>query len=291
MNGFMIGAKVMGRGLGAAGLASIMKHSGLRAAIIVQFVVLVGIMLFPLLTLERPGEKRFPWSRGQAAVGGPRIEVLSLFAVLKDLYRAFWLRTTASLFLFGVAASIGEEIVDLITKPFYTKALGWTFVQYSSVAGLAVLFSISGSLAGGWAADRIGQRTTMTLGIGGYGLLAITFGTFTALWTQSWPVIGFLVLGPAASAFGGVAFFAMAMRVAWTRSAVSVFTTLITVAAFGHVIGDSLIGPLSEGLGLSYGAMFVTGGVLMILPLPLLFAVTPEQVDKKKQAEKVAALA
>ena len=219
------------------------------------------------------------------------MQVLGLLTVLKDLCRAFWLRTTAALFVFGVAASIGEEIVDLITKPFYTKALGWTFVQYSGVAGLAVVFSVLGSLAGGWAADRIGPRTTMTFGMGAYGLLAIAFGTFTSIQMQSSFAVAFLVIAPAASAFGGVAFFAMAMRVAWTRSAVSVFTTLITVAAFGHVIGDSLIGPLREGLGLSYGAMFVTGGVGMILPLPLLLAVTPQQVDRQKKVEAEAVIA
>lgn len=285
MNGLMIGAKVMGRGLGAAGLASIMNRWGPKTAVMVQFGVLLAIMLFPLLTVERPGERRLPWSRGRATPLSSRPAVLSPLAVLKDLCRAFWLRTTAALFLFGLVASIGEEIVDLITKPFYTKELGWTFVQYSSVAGAAVALQVIGSLVGGWTTDRFGRRITMALGTGVYGLIAIIFGTFSGLWPTRWFPAGLLILGPAASAFGGVAFFAMAMRVSWTRSAVSVFTTLITVAAFGHVIGDSLIGTLRERLAMSYQAVFWAGGLIMLIALVLLPAVTPEQVDTLKKTD------
>lgn len=52
-----------------------------------------------------------------------------------------------------------------------------------------------------------------------------------------------------------------------------------------------MIGPLRDGLRLSYGPMSVTGGMLLNLPLTLLLAVSPRQADHKKMIEEEALLA
>jgi PAT family beta-lactamase induction signal transducer AmpG len=207
MNGLMLGSKMMGRGMGAAGLAYIMKHSGFQSAIFVQFGVLITIMCFPLLIVERPGERRFPWSYAGVSAKSPDIITTNILVVLKNLVLTFRQKAAASLFLFGIIASIGEEIVDLITKPFYIKALGWTFVEYSTVSGYSIVTAVLGTLAGGWFADRIGCRATMIMGTGTCGLLAIAFAISPKLWVLA---STFLIVTPALVGFSGVAFFALA---------------------------------------------------------------------------------
>ena len=67
VNGLMWGWKLVGKGGGGAALAWVIDAWSFQAAIMVQFAILMGIMLFPILLLERPGEKRMPWSQGQAS--------------------------------------------------------------------------------------------------------------------------------------------------------------------------------------------------------------------------------
>ena len=75
MNGLMWGSKLVGKGLGAWILSHVLNVGGLEACVAVQVGVLLAIMLIPLTIVERPGEKRLPWSAGRAtgdAVGNLR---------------------------------------------------------------------------------------------------------------------------------------------------------------------------------------------------------------------------
>jgi len=116
-NGMMWGSKLIGKAMGASVMALAIAKWGLSSAVIIQFVVLIIIMLFPLLMLERPGEKRFPWSRGEANfrgsdAGGMRHP----FDVFRDLFQAFSLATTSFFLIYGLIHTIGWGIVEVITK-------------------------------------------------------------------------------------------------------------------------------------------------------------------------------
>ena len=63
VNGAMWGSKIIGTGTGAAVMGTLLVSNGLVFAVTVQTILMVGIMAFPLFILERPGEKRFPWSK------------------------------------------------------------------------------------------------------------------------------------------------------------------------------------------------------------------------------------
>jgi PAT family beta-lactamase induction signal transducer AmpG len=285
VNGLMVASKSIGIGAGAAGLALIMHYWGLGTAVLGQFLLLVLIMLLPLLILERPGDTMFPWKGRKPNGERPRIAISSPLRVLKDLQRAFWVKTIVALALFGCVASISEWLVEVINKPFYTKVLGWTFVKFSAVSGALLLLQVAAAIAGGWAASRLGARTIIAIGLGAYGLLAFVFGAFNQFLINTWFPVVFLFLPPAANAFGSVAFYSLAMRVSWTRSAATVFTSIMAITSFGHVIGGWLISWLRGGLDLSYGTVYCLGGGLMICSLFLLFAIDPAQVDVAKHVE------
>ena len=61
VNGLMWGSKLIGKAIGASGMAWIIYQWNLPAAVLVQFILLLVIMLFPLLWVERPGDKLLPW--------------------------------------------------------------------------------------------------------------------------------------------------------------------------------------------------------------------------------------
>ena len=168
-NGLMWGSKLIGKGIGGAVMAMAIDAWGLPGAVMVQFGLLLLLMLFPLLLLERPGEKRFPWSRGAARGAAADSSFRSPGRVLRDLRRGFSLTSTSVFVVFGTISMVGWGIVEVITKTLYTQQLGWTFVEVSQVSGSAALSEMAGALLGGYIADRYGRRKVMVMGLGGYG--------------------------------------------------------------------------------------------------------------------------
>jgi len=293
VNGLMWGSKLVGKAFGTIVMAMVMAAGdrfhpgwGIPAALIVQFVVLIGIMMFPLFMLERPGEKRFPWSAGQAQGQDHLTSVRNPLLLLKDVYRGFFLLATFAFFVFGLFHVLGWGIVEVLTKPLYTQQLGWTFEEFSYVSGIAVFTELAGALLGGHVADRWGRRKVMIMGFGTYGLLHLVFASFPDLWTQSWFSAGYLILNPGALAVGSVGFLSMAMKISWTKAAATMFTVYMTLSNVGHVAGNFLVGWLKDenGLALSYAATFSFAGIITIAPLFLLSMVNPVTVAVKKGA-------
>ena len=300
INGMMWGSKLLGKAVGGGGMAIVMDQWGIPAAVGTQFCMLLVIMLFPLLLVERPGEKRFPWSKyhgdlgsGSCDEGAEEMAVnvpLSLrspISVFKDLLHAFSLITTGVFVIYGATHVIGWGILEVLHKSLYIQQLGWSAVQVSTVSGgYAVVSELTGAIAGGIIADRVGRRFVMTVGFGIYGLLAILFGACPHLWHQTWFAAGFLILNPGALAMGAVGFLSMGMKISWTRAAATVFTIFMTLSNVGHVIGNSLVGPLREQIGLSYESTFLAAGAVTLIPLLLLIVVNPKRVDEMKSLEK-----
>ena len=287
-NGLMWGSKLVGKGIGGAGLAMAIDAWGLPSAVFIQFVTLLLIMLFPLMLLERPGERRLPWSRasvdpGASTVSGDVAGLRGLDEVIGDLRRAFSMVTTSVFFVFGVICLIAWGIVEVATKTLYTQQLGWSFVEVSQVAGMAVFVEMFGALAGGYCADRFSRRKVMAVGLGGYGLMALVFAAFAGQWSESWFAAGYLFLNPGILAVGSVGFLAMSMRLSWTKAAATMFTIYLTTANIGHVAGNWMVGQLREELGFSYELTFAFAGVAVILPLFLLLLVRPEDVDRARK--------
>ena len=320
VNGLMWGSKLIGKAIGASAMAIAISQWGIQAAVWLQFFMLLVIMLFPLLLVERPGDRRLPWTKpvwgkrsnedDYQATGDDHsdrssatmtvitsspsttdtesriLNLRSPKAVIKDLVRALSLVTTCIFLVYGLIHVIGWGIVEVVTKVLYVQELGWTFVEVSNVSGgMALIIELIGALVGGILADRLGRRFVMALGFGGYGLLAILFGAFPDLWTERWFATAYLLLNPGLLAFGVVGFISMAMRVSWTGSLASMFTIYMTVSNISHVIGNKSVGPLLDKWGFSYEEVFWTAGMTMLLPLLLLVFVQPKQVDEKKNEE------
>jgi len=289
VNGLMWGAKLLGKGAGAGIGGWIIAEYGFANAILAQFISLLLIMLFPLLVLERPGEKRLPWSRSsspQLAASPIANSVRSPMLVIKDLIRGFSMRTTFVHFFFGIVCVIGWGIVEVVTKPLYTRELGWEAQVLSSWEGWAVFPQLIATIAGGFLADRYGKKVVVLLGFGLYGLIAIGFGSLSQYWGLSWFATGFLLLNPAAIAIGAVGYNAIGMQLSWTKSSATMFTMYMTVSNVGHTIGNGLIGPLREGWGFSYQETLQIAGVCMLAPLvAFVFLVNPNDVQRMKDQE------
>ncbi len=289
MNGLMWGSKLLGKGVAATLLAYVLRDYGLEACVMVQFVLLISVMMVPLLILEREGEKRFPWSRGQAMTTGDDGNLRRPGQVLHDLLLAYSLPTALVFTAFTLVKIVGAGINEVVTNTLYTQQLGWTDVEYSMVSGLYVLApQILATVLAGFLADRFVRRSIIACGFSGFGLLAATFAAYSNLWKLRWFTTTYILLSEGFLAMASVGFLSLSMKLSWTKSAGTVFTTYMTLSNISHVIGNSLAGPVrnlfmfpSRGNAanlFSYNLTFWLVSVSTLLPLLLLLWVRPSHI-------------
>ena len=283
VNGLMWASKLLGKGIGTAVGGWLIAHYGFTSAVMAQFTALIIIMLFPLLLVERPGEKRLPWTAGQASHVGGVTSLRSPIAVLRDLFKGFSLRTTGLFVAFGLTAVIGWGVIEVLTKPLYTRDLEWTAAEYAYWTGAAVFFELAAAVLGGVLADRFGRRIIIAIGMGGYGLLAIVYAALPNMWTEYWFSAGYLCINPGFIAIGAVGYNAMGMKLSWTRASATMFTIYMTLSNVGHVLGNELFGPLRDDWQLTYQQTLYVGGTFMLVPLTLLFLIRPDDVDRARE--------
>ena len=277
-NGMMWASKLVGYGGGGYLFAELIRNSGgsIQVAVLIQIALLGVIMILPMLWLERPGEKRFPWSPGGEGIvkeknyGNPR--VLGLNMVI-----AFSLRTTFIFLVFTLLHNLGPEIGKFMAKGICKDSLDWTHVELSRARFLAMGPEIALALLGGFLSHHWGRRTILIIGMSSYAMLNIFAAAVPDIWMTSWFPTAYLILSPGLIAVGSVAFLSMAMRISWTQAVGTVFTTYMALSNVSAVLGKRIVGTVEEAFG--YQSSFYVSAAMSVLPLFLLLLVRTSQVD------------
>jgi PAT family beta-lactamase induction signal transducer AmpG len=284
-NGMMWASKLVGYGGGGYLFAELIRNTGgsIQVAVLIQIALLGVIMILPMLWLERPGEKRFPWSRGGEGVvkeenyGNPRV-------LAKNMILAFSLRTTFIFLYFTLLHNLGPEIGKFMAKGICTENLDWTHVELSRARFWAMGPELILALLGGFLSHHWGRRTILLIGMSSYALLNVFAAAVPDIWTTTWFPTAYLVLSPGLIALGSVAFLSMAMRISWTQAVGTVFTTYMALSNVSAVLGKRMVGTLHEELG--YHASFYAAALMAVLPLILLVLVNPSEVDAANEDSK-----
>ena len=280
-NGMMWASKVFAyRGLGVL-FAFLIHWTGgtLEVAILVQMVLLGGIMILPIIWLERPGEKRFPWSPGGEGVvkeenyGNPGV-------LIKNMGTAFYLRTTFVFLVFTLLHNLGPEIGKFMAKGICTDRLNWDHIELSRAEFWGVAPELILVLLGGYLSDKWGRRVILVVGMGACALLNVVAAAVPDIWMTTWFPITYLALFPGFIVVGSVGFLSMAMRISWTQAAATVFTTYMALSNVSAVLGKRMVGTIHEKFG--YEPSFYISATMFALPLCLLLLVNPRQVDESK---------
>ena len=290
-NGLMWGAKIVGKLVGTIVFAIVLDEYGLQQAIWLQFAILVGVMMFPIFLVERDGEKRMPWSKGEAQGGSDELSnSRSVVLVLKDLKQGFGLQSTVAFVVLIVVSLIGWGVMEVVLKTVCNQELGWSSRDTSTIMGLGVYPEAILALSAGWIGDLVGRRKMMTLGLVGYGLVSIAFGMAHESWGMDieifgtmhydWIVATYTVVYPALLAIFVVNFLAHAMQLSWTKSSATMFTIYMTLSNVGHAVGNYRAGEIEEIFGI-HGA-FIASGILTALSAILILLCGVKQVEEVK---------
>ena len=288
VNGAMWGSKIIGTGTGAAAMGTLLVSNGLVYTILVQTLLMLVIMIFPLFILERPGEKRFPWSKGGDSLTDlNHSNSHSPLTVIKDLITAFSKAPCYFAALFIIISAINQGINGAVLPVFYNATLGWESDTYSQVVGgPGTILEFFGAILGGVMADRFGRRKVFFIGWGSFSVLSGIFG-FMILSMPELPVWfqGFyLIAYPFCIAVGTVGMFALAMALSWSKASATMFTSYMAISNLSVVIGNKLIGPLSDIF--SIGQIYVIMMFVCLTPVALLKSMDPRPIlDIKSEHE------
>ena len=288
VNGAMWGSKIIGTGTGAAVMGTLLVTNGLVFTILVQTLLMLLIMIFPLFILERPGEKRFPWSRGGDSLTNlNQSNNHSPLTVIKDLITAFSKAPCYYAALFIIISAINQGINGAVLPVFYNATLGWESDTYSQVVGgPGAILEFLGAILGGVMADRFGRRKVFFIGWGSFSVLSGIFGLMILsmqelpLWFQGF----YLIAYPFCVAVGTVGMFALAMALSWSKASATMFTSYMAISNLSVVLGNKLIGPLS-GI-FSIGQIYLIMMFVCLTPVVLLKSMDPRPIlDIKSEYE------
>ena len=284
INGFMWGSKIIGTGFGASIMGTMLVKTSLNSTVLLQTLLVLMVMIFPLIFRERKGEKLLPWSKGKSMLPGDIGQIQNPFFVIKNLIKGFSLKSTFIGGIFLLTASIGDGINGAILPVLFMQNLEWEPDTYSQiVGGLGTMLEFCGALLGGFFADRIGRKKIIAAGYGGFASLAILFGVFAVHWDSSSFGTVYLITYPFCRAFGAVAIFSLFMHISWTKSAATMFTSYMAISNLSSTIGSKIAGQIQGWL--SFDMTFILLGILSMIPLIFLLWINPDSMTKLKEKE------
>lgn len=265
-NGFMYGSKYLGGFIGAAGMATVVDWSGLRAALVVQTAFLLGVMLVPLLVRERPAT--VPVERPSAR------------SVAAGLLEAFRLRSALLGALLAATVMIGTGILQAISTVLFTQELDWDATTYAQVVGtLGLWVGFGGSLLGGFLADPVGPRRLAAIASIVLALCWIAFALGESLWREPIFVYALFVLEPLCQSILSVSLFALFMGMTSLRVAGSQFAAYMALLNLGTVIGLRLVGWMDETL--DWNAIYLVAGGIQIATTLVIPFIDPKETRRK----------
>jgi PAT family beta-lactamase induction signal transducer AmpG len=267
-NGVMWGAKVVGMGATLSAGTWAINTYGFAAAVVGLMVVMLLVLILPSLLRERPGERAFPWTPGEASPETLGLKAETWGEILLTLKSAFLLRNSLIGALCIALIGTVNGLKNALAPVFTIQQLGWDNSAYADLTAAAkVASAIAAMVLAGWLADRVGKIRVISI----YTAVTASCWVVLALLPGQWSAPGYLdgfIYGlQFLETFTTVAILATAMNLCWTRVAATQFTLYMVCNNIGIAGGAMLLGPLRALLG--WTGMFFLLAVLSVVALLL----------------------
>ena len=264
-NGVMFAAKWGGVAVGASGLALVGSSLSWPLAYVAG-AVLMGLPALVALGLREPAAPL-----ASAALG-------------PELVRSFFSRAVLLAALFALVTNASEPFLSSLQLPLFRQQIGLSDQTLSTLALVGQIAGIVGALSGGVISDWLGRRRALVAGTVAMALVTAGF----AIARPWWASVAFLVVyGATASLLSGMLqTMAIALFMDLTNPMVgathfqSYMALLSARSSWATFIGGRATAHLAPP------AMFACGGLLELLPLPLLLLIDPGRVRRAFARER-----
>ena len=282
LNGFMVFGKAVGWGITSAVTGTMLVKFGLGvtaiAAAAVQTVVLLGFML----TMERRGERRLPWSSGDAM--SERRTAYSFANLAKGLNAVLWSRVSlilmAIMLIDGFISGYGHALMPVAAINLF----GLTTPEWSNLVAIMGLGGAATALALGSMIDRFGAKRMLILAVSLVAVHAFLLAETQYLWENATYVkvmlAAWVLLGPVTM----VCMIALAMTICSGATSATQFAIYMSLANLGASAGSKTYGVLAERT--SYGDAYLLLGAVTIAMIAIIFfhRHKPEHSQGRKRA-------
>ncbi|MBK7763157.1 MAG: MFS transporter [Bacteroidetes bacterium] len=283
-NGFMWGAKTIGISVSLAVGSWIIKEYNYTTAILTLASIIGFIMILPICSRERPGEKIAPWTSGKASLEIKELQIDQWRIIFKSLFKVFTLRNSLLMAILLFMCQGAMKYIATLLPIFTVKELGWTNVTYSQYYAAAKLIGgIVGMVLGGILIERFGKKRMLNVYFLGLIMLTTSFVFFKQYWSNHNFIYTFMIVFNTLYTFTSICLFAIAMQCCWKKVSASQFTLYMTIANLGQISLAAFIGPLKEKF--SWQISILVFAVFIAVAWLLL-----QFIKINKQIEDVAAL-
>ncbi|MBX7526511.1 MFS transporter [Qipengyuania vesicularis] len=291
-SGMMFGGQSIGIAAATAICGFVIEDFGAPGAFLTVAAILLALCVYTTAFRERTGERRYPWSEGDAHSRNIDIQLDAWWPILRSTFVSLFagksLLWMIAMFSAGILYGGMTGAVPLIGANY----VGWdvsTISSHNASAGL-----VGGILCmtlGGWLGDRYGAKRigimwiVITLALLSTMYLSVSYWGVPALFLVF--VYGWMAL----NVLRTVALLPVSMRLCDPTVAATQFTIYMAVANFGISFGAFMLGQ-SERLGGLQSIFVVCGAGLMvtlILLLTVQFPRRPEYYEIQKRREILAA--
>lgn len=279
-NGLMWGTKTIGVSLTLFIGTTLINLIGFRYAIAALSIPVAFIILIPICFRERPGEKFFPWTKGEASEKSKNLQLRSWKTIFKNLVKVVLLPSVFIMVVISFLSGTLQGFYDTLLSIFTIQEMGWSSDYYSQIFSMTTLFAgIFGMFVGGPLVDFFGDKRMLKIY---FLIMAITiavFAVFSSFWEKNIFIFGFFLLFYLFNVFSIIGVFSACMKLSWKIIAATQFTLFMAVSNIGRSVGSGVIGPLREVLSWQY--LILGSALLPLLMIPLLHFVNFNRCQNK----------
>ena len=267
LNGFMVFGKAVGWGLTSAVTGTMLVEFGLGVTAIVAAAVQTIILLGFMLTIERRGERRLPWSSGDAVA--ERRAGNSFASLVKGLNAVLWTRVSlivmAIMIFDGFIGGYGHALMPIAAINLF----GFTTPEWSQLVAAMGLAGAAAALALGPMIDRFGAKRMLVLTVSLVAMHAFLLAETQYLWENTTYVkvmlAAWVLLGPVTM----VCMIALAMTICSSATSATQFAIYMSLANLGASAGSKTYGLIAEQT--SYVEAYLLLGAITVAMIAIIF--------------------
>jgi PAT family beta-lactamase induction signal transducer AmpG len=282
LNGFMVFGKAVGWGVTSAVTGTMLVKFGLGVTAITAAAVQTVVLLAFMMTKERRGERRLPWSAGDAM--SERREGSSFKSLMKGLNAVLWTRVSMILMAImvfdGFIGGYGHALMPIAAINLF----GFTTPEWSQLVAVMGLAGAAAALVLGPMIDRFGAKKMLVLTISLVAVHAFLLAETQYLWENTTYVRAMLaawvLLGPVTM----VCMIALAMTICSGTTSATQFAIYMSLANLGSSAGSKTYGLIAEQT--SYVEAYLLLGAVTAAMIAIIFfhRHSPDRSREQKRA-------
>lgn len=270
-SGMMFGGQSIGMALSTALTGMAIARIGPSAAYLLAAGFVGAVTLFVLWLKERPGERRLPWSEGQAHSRNLAVHVGAWIPILRNTLKSMILPVSLLWLPILMARGFHYGVFTGATPLIGTGEVGWNEESITSLVATAQLVSgILGLAVWGWMGDRLGAKKSTIAAFVAFLALTALMLAGTSWWSEASVFRSFVFTWIILDVMITVVALPISMRLCDPTVAATQFTLYMATSNFGISLGawalsfSGQVGGLSWIFGLVF-AFHLLGLMLMVV--------------------------